>query len=246
MKQATGPKRRDSGPRVTDRDFVALCWIAQQYAAQLDQLQILLARLLDAKAYAKKPKTEGVITLKRALAVVRRWTRLGLVAYRWFLAEEPPWVWVNPEGLRLVAEEVGVLRPFEPSPGALDHLYHCNEARLYIEKRRRDITWTSERQMRSEQPRIERGAKLPHTPDAVVAAEGQQIAVEVELAAKSHARLDKVLRELASRSEYGTIWYFCSERSKHVVERRLEALKQEGYGIDKFALYDLDKLRGLH
>src|SRR5260370_27911509 len=112
MAKSTSRKSRsDRGPRLTERDRKALSWIGQQYAVRLDQLQILLARLGEPGDYARKPKEGGRLTQKRTMDLVRRWQQLGLVSYGWFLHGDPAWVWFSAEGLRVVRQQIGDLRP---------------------------------------------------------------------------------------------------------------------------------------
>lgn len=96
--------RSDRGSRLTERDHKALSWIGQQYAVRLDQLQLVLARLSEPGDYATKPKEKGRLTQKRTMDLVRRWERLGLVNYCWFLHADPAWVWLSSEGLRTVRQ----------------------------------------------------------------------------------------------------------------------------------------------
>src|SRR5205809_1856385 len=70
-------ERRDKGSRlIKPRDLVVLLWIAQQYAARLDQVQELLSRMPGRGG--KKISTTG-LTLSAVLQVVDRWVALGLV-----------------------------------------------------------------------------------------------------------------------------------------------------------------------
>ena len=232
--------RRDSGPRLIERDLDALKWIAQQYAIRLDHLCVLLARLIEPGAYAQAPKTTGQLTEKRATAIVKRWETLGLVERAWILYNEPPWIALTPEGLRLVSEELGELRPYTPTPAKLNHLYHINLTRLLIEARRPGIHWVSEREIRASQGKTQQGVKRPHTPDAIVQTNSKQIAVEVELSTKIHARLDKILHELALSADYHTVWYFCKGRANTVIHTAINAMQEMYRG--KFVIYKLDDM----
>jgi hypothetical protein len=230
--------RSDSGPRLTERDRKALAWIGQQYAARLDQLQVLLARLGESDDYARKPKEEGILTEKRTMYLVKRWEQLGLACSGWFLHGDPPWIWLSMEGLRAVRHEIGELRRFEPTPGGLSHLFFCNRARLFVEERKPDGIWQSERQLRA-------GHKpeqvQSHLPDGLlILPNGHVVAVEIELSVKGYARLEKILRALAS--QYQTVWYFCTGRSGSVIKKALETLPESFrrkiliYSLDDFTL----------
>ncbi|GHO99838.1 hypothetical protein KSF_098860 [Reticulibacter mediterranei] len=230
--------RSDKGPRLTARDLNALKWIAQQYAISLDHLCILLARLIDYQEYAQQPKESGEVTVSRANKVIKRWEQLGLIERGHILYGDPVWVWLTPEGLRTVNQELGPLCPYAPTPGKINHLYWINHARLYIEQQRDDIEWLSERQIHANQ-KSEPGVKQKHTPDAIVSTQGQAIALEVELATKTYARLDKVLHELAL-SDYHTIWYFTLGRAKQVIESAIENMNS--MYKHRFVIYDMDDL----
>ena len=230
-------RRSDRGPRVTDRDLDALEWIAQQYAVSLDHLSILLARLIDHSQYAQQPKEVEELTAKRTAKIVKRWETLGLVERDWILHGDPPWIWLTPEGLRTVAQELGELRPYTPTPAKVNHLYWCNHARLYVEQLRKDAAWMSERQVRASR-KSEPGRKQPHIPDAIVTSNGYDIALEVELSTKTYPRLEKILQELAE-SNYHAVWYFTLGRAKRVVETAIDAMQD----LDKsrFAVYDVEE-----
>jgi hypothetical protein len=229
--------RADRGPRITDRDIEALVWIVQQYAICLDHLCILLTRLMDYTDYAQKPNDPGALTKKRTTKIVRHWERLGLIERGWILQGDPMWVWLTPEGLRLMNEELGKLRYYRPTPAKINHLYWCNHARLYIEQKRKDTEWRSERQVRANQ-KSESGVKRPHTPDAILNSNGHEIAIEVELSTKTYHRLDTILEELAE-SNYHTVWYFCLGRAKKVVETAIE--NRSSSDTHHFVVYDIEE-----
>src|SRR5213082_1484203 len=78
--------RRDKGKRlITARDRLVLAWIAQQYAARLDQVRALLNR-----APGRGGKAQ----------VVGRWVDLGLVSYERVYQREPGWIYLTALGLR--------------------------------------------------------------------------------------------------------------------------------------------------
>lgn len=237
--QKTKAPRRDKGPRITDRDMDALQWIAEQYAICMDHLQVLLARLrVPEEDQGPDLKQEGTLTEKRALKIVRRWEQLGLVERQHILYNQPQWVYLTNQGLKLVQDQTGELRPYTPQPARLNHFYWVNYARLYIEHKRPGITWTSERELRASQGKTEQGKKQPHTPDALVILEnGNHIAIEIELSSKSYSRLDKILTEMAS-SNYHTIWYFCKGRAENVINNAVKNL-HETYR-SKIVVYKLD------
>jgi len=230
--------RSDKGPKITDRDLDALEWIAEQYAISIDHLCILLARLGDPDDRA--PKEQGRITEKRAMYIVRRWEQLGLIQKAWILHGQPAWLWLTPEALRLVSEQLGELRYYAPTPATINHIYYCNHARLFIEARRQGAKWTGERILKASMQKVERGSRRPHMPDATVWTNGRLIAVEVELSVKRPGQLDKILHDLALNAEYGTVWYFTRERSTKAIKQAI-ATMQAMYN-QKFVVYDLDEM----
>lgn len=230
-------RRADTGPRLIDRDFDAFQWIGEQYCISLDHLSILLARSIDPEEYAQKPKAAGQLTEKRTSAIIKRWQELGLVEKRWIIHGDPPIIWLSGDGLRLVAEDIGELRHYEPSPGKLNHFYYCNEIRLNIEAKRQGAEWISERLIRNRQM-IPTGK---HTPDAILHTNGKTVAIEVELSTKAYTRLDKILHELALNADYHTVWYFCKGKSALNIIKNAKERMHEMYR-EKIVIYDIDKL----
>ena len=74
-----------------------LTWIAQQYAARLDQVRALLNR---APGRGGKALSPGGLTLSAVLQVVGRWVDLGLVSYERVYQREPGWIYLTALGLR--------------------------------------------------------------------------------------------------------------------------------------------------
>lgn len=243
MQEATQRQRRqrsDTGPRITDRDIKALTWIAQQYAISLDHLSLLLARLPSPAGPGAQTKQAGALTTKRAMEIVKRWETLGLVEKAWILHGQPPWVWVTHTGLQLIASKGQTeLRPYTPSAAKLEHIHQTNRARIFIEARRQDAIWYSERTIAAG-IKAERGKRQAHRPDAVVRLDnGRHIAVEIELTNKTRARLNAILSELATSTMYHTVWYFTRDRTHRTISDLIEA--NQDYKT-KFAVYDLNSL----
>jgi hypothetical protein len=237
--QSQRKPRADKGPRLYERDTKALAWIAQQYVIGLDHLAILLARLTEPGAYTQTPKQQDRLTQERATEVVRRWEEMGLAERKWILHGQPPVICLTNEGLRLVANELGELRSYSPSAATLNHLNSINHARLFIEKRRQDAQWFSERLIRANQGKTEPGVKRPHIPDGIVVSNGRTMAIEVELSTKTSTRLSKILHELSRNNQYYTVWYFCRGRAINVVSNTIAGM-HEMYR-NKFAVYDIDQ-----
>ena len=214
--------RSDRGPRLTERDHKALSWIGQQYTVRLDQMQIVLARLAEPGEYGRKPKEEGRLTQKRTMDLVRRWERLGLVSYGWFLHGDPAWVWLSAEGLRAVRQQIGDLRPFEPTVAGLSHLFFCNQARLLVEERHPDGVWLSERQLRAGR---KPGERSPHLPAGLLTLpNGHVVTIEIERSVTDYGRLKEILQALVS--QYQTVWYFCTGHSENVIKKVVKTLPE--------------------
>jgi len=221
-------ERRDKGKKlIKRRDLIALLWIAQQYAARLDQVQALLSRM---PGRGGKPVSPSGLTLSAVLQVVDRWVTLGLVEYRRIYDDEPGWVWLTSYALRLLQLPYTMLTP---AASTLSHLFHINRVRLDLEGRHPEYQWLSERTLRAAQRRREEGAVLPHLPDAQVRTP-KLVAVEVERSPKSDKELDHILAELlitGSHSTdsdepllYTTIWYFVRPKTCTSVEQARDRL----------------------
>lgn len=193
--------RRHRGPRLTERDLAVLRWVGEQYAVRFDQLQRLLGEHSTDPEHLRCP---GVLSLARTRRVLQRWEMEDLVSYKLLLAGEQGWVWLTRKGLSALGLEV---RYYEPRPAALGHLYYINQARLYVQARRQDDRWIAERLLRSQQEARGQAEAGEHLPDGVLLKPDQnRIAIEVELSAKSKARLFSILHDLVER--YYRTWYF--------------------------------------
>jgi hypothetical protein len=217
---------------LSPRDYATLSWIAEQYAARVDQVERLLAR--DAVRRAGAPVEIIPRSVYRALG---RWRRPGaeMVEHRRIYYAEPGWCWLTPLGLRLLKNPYARLTP---APSTLPHLYQINRIRLDIERRHPEYRWVSERSLRAQLPRREAGAALPHTPDAQVWVPNSRetgekaVAVEVELSVKSDQELDGIFTELLmARSEarggffmYASVWYFVTPLTRRVIEKARDRL----------------------
>ncbi len=222
-----------SGARpLSQRDYAALSWVAEQYAARIDQVRQLLARWPEPCLGAP-----GEVTRWAAYRTLARWRQPGaeMVEYRRIYHAEPGWCWLTPLGLRQLNSSYARLTP---ALSTLPHLYQINRVRLDIERRHPEYRWVSERSLRARLPRREGGAALPHTPDAQVwvpksrSAGEKAVAVEVELSIKSDQELDGIFSELLMpRSDasggfymYASVWYFVTPLTRRVVEAARERL----------------------
>jgi hypothetical protein len=213
-------RRPDTGPRFTEQDPTCLRWIGEAGGAQFGQVQRLLARQ---SPHPEKLAVAGVLSVQRTRKKIAKWKREGLIECKIFLANEKGWVWLSKRGLEYSG--LGDLRYYEPKLESLRHLYYVNQARLYIEGQRPQDTWKSERIIRYEQPALPAGKKAPHLPDALlIKANGEAIAIEVELTAKKRERVLDILKELTA--SYHRIWYFVAQPAWSVVEAALAHLPQ--------------------
>lgn len=222
--------RRDKGKRqLSERDLWVLPWIASMYAIRFDQLQKLLSRQ---PGQRNKTKTgpQG-ITDSAVDQVIDRWLEdPPLVVYDRSFRQTPGWIWLTRHG------ESEFMLPYARHhirKGTLSHKYWINHVRLDYEQRHPDVTWKSERQIRAEQPRRERGTRVLHIPDGEIWKAGERLyAIEVELSPKSEDEIDEDLQDLFA-SGYRAIWYFVSQaddvakQAKRVVEKAHARLSED-------------------
>lgn len=219
--------RRDKGVILfSPRDRYCLEWIADQYAARLDQIQRLLSRRPMGQV---KDERRGLAptTVKDQ---IERWRNAGWIEYQRVLVGQPGWAWITRKGLQTIGwEDLYTAR--QPAHTRLNHIYAVNEVRMAADGRP-DLTWKSERRYRSELEKVEKGETSGPIPDALVTGEkGNVYAVEVELTQKKPADLERKLEALASafnerdRFRFSVIWvYVPDEKVKAAVERAREAL----------------------
>jgi hypothetical protein len=173
-------------PVLRRRDLDLLCWVAEQYAARVDQLEVLLDC--------------GPRTVQRTLARLRE---EGMLTTRRMLVGEPGWALPTATGLRACGSSFGV---WQPRLGLLVHVAAVNDVRLYVQGRSPLAEWVCERTLARER------AAGEHLPDGVVLVDGQRVAVEVELTVKSRRRVTAILDELERR--FDAVVYFCA-RAPH-------------------------------
>jgi hypothetical protein len=206
-KKARRKTRCDKGQiQLTDRDLWVLHWIAEQYAARLDQVQNLLGQ-----EAGRGAKEEGAISESAARLVVDRWKRARLADARKMTVEDPAWIWLTAHGLH---EFDLSYKLYEPSLAKLEHLFAVNEVRLAVENQRHDAGWRSERALRAGLAYTS-GQALPHIPDAELLTEEGATAIEVELTPKKPRDLQLILQELAEN--YHQVWYFVADEASHAV-----------------------------
>jgi acetolactate synthase regulatory subunit len=174
--------RRAGGEALRARDLVLLGWLCEQYGARTDQLEVLL--------------DSGPRTVQRVLARLRD---TGLITTRRLLVGEPAWAIPTSAGLRAAGHGFVVWRP---RIGLLAHVAAVNNVRLHVQARSPESEWVPERVLARERNPGE------HLPDALVIAQGQRVAIEVELTVKSQRRARLILDELSER--FDTVLYWCA------------------------------------
>jgi hypothetical protein len=221
--------RRDKGVVLySPRDEYCLGWIADQYAARLDQIQRLLSRHPGGKV---KNQARGLAptTVKDQ---IERWRRAGWIEYQRVLVNQPGWAWITRKGLQVLDfDDFYTARA--PAYSRLGHIYAVNQVRM-AEEMRTGLTWKSERKYRSELESVEKGESTGPIPDGIITEKAGAIAVEVELTQKKPKDLAKKLEELTScfgkddRLKFPRIWiYVPDEKGKQAVERARQDLIEE-------------------
>ena len=208
-------RRSDYGTvRATARDLDLLRWIGDQFAVNTDQLKILMNRW---KRAHEPDWQEASISDETVKWLIKRWRKAGWVESRKLLAREPAWVWLSKDGLT----EMGLEYPvYTPAVGRLNHIYHVNMVRLYIEKKRGDeVQWISERQINVE--RKKEGKR--HMVDGEAVYQGTVIGVEVEQTQKSKRRLASIVREL--QQDYEAVWYFVADPAMEAVREAISRIE---------------------
>ncbi len=214
-------RRRDAGYRkLMDRDLTALAWIGEQWTVRSDHLQHVLGRSTDTLYSPLSPAATR--------EVVGRWVRAGWVDARKIFGTQPAWVWLTRAGL----DAVGLpYRDWMPKESGLGHFHAVNAVRVWLEgedmKTGQIKAWVSERQLRYDhgQQGFVGGGRV-HVPDAVVQYDGYDIAIEVELSAKSMQRTKDIMAELVNRKTYRAVFYFVTKASKGVVQEAWERLNK--------------------
>jgi hypothetical protein len=191
-----GPGRRaaPAAPaQLAERDIAGLLFLADMYAAQLDQVATVLG-----------------VGEPRARAVTASWRRIGY-AQSARLGPGGPWVWLTRDGLAACG------LPFPatiPALSRLAHLRAVTAVRLALEAtpgyRAAGGFWRSERRLRARiGGRIGLREHIPdgevHWPDGGPAAwSGECWAIEAELTRKTVARTVAIMREILTRTgDYG-------------------------------------------
>jgi hypothetical protein len=171
-----------SAPALRASDLDLIRWVAEQYAARADHLEMLMGR--------------GPRTVQRPLA---RLHEAHLLSTRRVLVGEPGWVIPTAAGLRACGSPFGT---WQPRIGLLAHVAAVNSVRLHVEARSPGCEWICERELARER------SPKDHLPDGVVLLDGRSVAIEVELTVKSARRFEEIVGELCARHD--AIVYFCA------------------------------------
>ena len=182
MVVASRPAARADHEPLRRRDLEVLAWTGEQYAARVDQLELLMGC--------------GTRTVQRTLARLRS---SGLATTQRLLVGEPAWLLPTTAGLRACGSTFSA---WQPRIGLLAHVAAVNEVRLHVQQRSPDSDWIPERVLARDREAGE------HLPDALVFTDGQRVAVEVELTVKSRSRVTDILDELTRR--FDAVAYFCA------------------------------------
>lgn len=221
MADKTRKVRIDKGQiKFTQRDYLALRWIAEQLAINSEHLAILLTRLSDSKHQIK-----GQVLSKRAVFnIVERWAKAGWVQYRRPFVEGGFYVWLTSRGLTDIDMDFKVV---DPGLSTLRHTDAINQVRLYLESDTRSLKideWVPER--------ILRRRDLDHYADAEVYAHNTVAAVEVDITRKSNNRIGGIIRRLDK--QYPNVWYFVDESSYNAIANAIK-------GKDKFKITRIEE-----
>lgn len=196
--------RRGSEPLLRTRDLELLAWIAEQYAARVDQLGVLIGC--------------GPRTVQRALARLRV---QGMVETFRLLADQPAWVTPTARGLRACNSPFGV---WQPRLSLIAHVAAVNDVRLHVQARDPQAQWLPERLLAKQ-----RTSSRDHLPDAIVLTDQRRVAIEVELTVKSRRRLEAILDQLARH--YDAAVYFCAPAPHRVLSTLAQTGRWPSLGI---------------
>jgi hypothetical protein len=207
QKQPLRRKRSDAGKvRISRRTLWLLEWIGDMYALRQDHLEQLLAWEVKRP---DKVKQEGKLHSRDLL---KRWKeKYRFVDYQVVYSGEPAWIWLTQEGLDAAGLPYKYLEPKPQSD--YSHWYYNNLVRMWVQQKRPDRLWLSERRLKYGKDTRKRQRVLD------IDAEVQQgehhakrIAVEVELTAKDEMRTLNKMRALA-HSDYDGTWYFVTSKA---------------------------------
>ncbi|MFI4992437.1 MAG: hypothetical protein ACHQCH_02330 [Solirubrobacterales bacterium] len=174
--------RRGGQELLRRRDIEVLHWLAEQYGARIDHLEVLMGA--------------GPRTVQRTLERLRT---AGLIRTQRVLVGEAAWVLPTGAGMSACSSGFGIWRP---RLGSLAHVAAVNDVRLHVQGRAPSTEWIPERVLARDRLAGE------HLPDGVAIVEGRRVAIEVELTLKSRRRVTAILDDLTVR--FDAVLYFCA------------------------------------
>jgi hypothetical protein len=209
------PRRADAGYiRLTPRDGDGLTLLADMYAAPYD---LLAAR------FSVRPDI--------ARGIIARWRTAGLAATG-KLSEGPMWCWLTPAGMRQVGHPWTAT---EPPLARLAHIRAVLATRLWLEStgqwKTGRASWRSERDIRADRPGV---GQPGHVPDGEITwpdipgspRSGETWAVETELTAKTHARVQRIISGLLAE-QYAMIMYVCAPATLPIVREAARSFRSD-------------------
>jgi hypothetical protein len=220
-------RRRDAGVlQVTERDVLALTWIAEQYCISYDQLQRLLA--LYTPATIKHPDKVAPSTVTHA---IERWLQLGYVDIpRKVIREHPTYVWLSRKGLKELDLPYAY---YAPKPSTIRHMYAVNAIRLHMQSFKLSAEWIAQRTIRihnEHRPTPDAHLERHAFPLAALQVAEQQRAATITL----HEECT-TLKALAER--YTRIWYSVHA---HIIEPLQAAIREDEQLANRIIWYGLD------
>jgi hypothetical protein len=183
------------GPRLTERDTIALRWLVEQRAATVPQVGRLLLQIGGGEQMSDR----------RVRQIISRWEQLGLAA-RWSIWHGEPAV-ITPTGQ--AAAMFGINRWRRPGVAILRHTVAVSEIRLRAAPHGGPRRWISETELRQHVVAGE------HLADGGWVENGVATAIEVELTPHGRRRVEQTITSLlnahnGSGRRWQSVLYLCS------------------------------------
>lgn len=211
-------RRRDAGKlQVTQRDLLALTWIAEQYCISYDQLQRLLA--LYTPATTKHPDKVAPSTAQNA---VERWLQLGYIDMpQKVIREHSTYLWLSRKGMKDLALPYAY---YQPKPSTIRHLYAVNAIRLHLQRYSLSAEWVAQRTLRLQtQDRPLPDAELhSHHASFLPIQLGIQVFEQPYIATITLRDELHTLQTLAER--YTRLWYFVHNQARAPLQTAVHEL----------------------
>jgi hypothetical protein len=183
----------------------------------------------------------------RAYARLRLLVKDGLLEHKQLLHRVPGLYVATREGLRWAG--LGALSVQHISPGGFRHAWELTSAAVALGAGAPAWQLFSERELRVSEREQDRtiasislgepaGGRSAHRPDlALIGAEGDVVAVEVELAVKAPRRLRQICRGYARARHLSLVCYLASEPAAAALERAVADVRAE----QRIAVLGLDE-----